>query len=233
MKVDIQSTKMNRVFGKKKAAAPAPSLGDASAGLGGRIGAMDRKILDLENEMKVYKDKIKKARTPAAKKTLQKRAMEVLKRKRMYEQQRDMAAGQQFNIDQAQFGMESAKATVQTVAAMKQANQEMKTVMKRDLNIDAVEDIADDMAELLDDFNEINEALGSNYATPELDEADLDAELDMLADELEAEELEADATPSYLQGPLPTQPTDVPGEKLPGEEEALDEFGLPAAPTRT
>ena len=91
---------MNRVFGKKKAAAPAPTLGDASAGLGGRIDAIDNKIGDLEKQLKDYKDKIKKDRTPAAKKTLQKRAMEVLKRKRMYEQQRDMAAGQQFNVDQ-------------------------------------------------------------------------------------------------------------------------------------
>jgi len=222
--------RMNRVFGKKKAAAPAPTLGDASAGLGGRIGAMDQKILDLEKELKVYKDKIKKASTPAAKKQLQKRAMEVLKRKRMYEGQRDMAAGQQFNIDQTQFSMESAKATVQTVSAMKQANTEMKRVMKKDLNINDVEDIADDMADLMEDFNEINEALGNNYSTPELDEADLDAELEMLGDELEDElELE-DATPSYLQGPLPSQPTDTPGSKLPGEEEAVDEFGLPSAP---
>jgi charged multivesicular body protein 5 len=222
---------MNRVFGKKKVAAPAPTLGDASAGLGGRIDAMDNKITGLDNELKEYKDKIKKARTPAAKKMLQKRAMEVLKRKRMYEQQRDMAAGQQFNVDQAQFGIESAKATVQTVGAMKQANAEFKRTLQKDLNIDAVEDIADDMAEMLEDFNYINEALGNTYMTPDLDEADLDAELDMLEDELEEEALQADATPSYLQ-PLPTHPTDVPGNKLPSGE-VVDEYGLPAAPTRT
>jgi charged multivesicular body protein 5 len=156
---------------------------------------------------------------------LQKRAMEVLKRKRMYEQQRDMAAGQQFNVDQAQFGIESAKATVQTVAAMKQANADMKRTMKNDLNIGAVEDIADDMAGMLEDFNYINEALGNTYMTPDLDEADLDAELDMLEDELEEEAMEA--TPSYLQ-PLPAQPT----EKLPSGE-LVDEYGLPAAPTRS
>lgn len=127
--------------------------------------------------------------------------------------------------------MESAQATVQTVAAMKQANTQMKKTLKKDLNIDAVEDIADDMAEMLEDFNEINEALGNNYATPDLDEADLDAELDMLGDELEEELGLEDSVPSYLQGPLPTQPTDVPGSKLPGQEEAVDEFGLPAAPT--
>lgn len=142
---------MKRVFGKKKAEAPAPSLDQASAGIGGRIDGMDKKIEDLESELRVYKDKIKKTKSPAAKKQLQKRALEILKRKRMYEQQRDMAAAQQFNIDQTAFSLESSKATVETVAAMKAANKELKTVMKKDLDINAVDDLADDMAELMDD----------------------------------------------------------------------------------
>jgi len=143
---------MKRVFGKKKAEGPpAPSLDQASAGIGSRIESMDAKIASLEAELRVYKDKIKKTRSPAAKKQLQKRALEILKRKRMYEQQRDVAAGQQFNIDQTAFSLESSKATVETVAAMKQANRELKTVMKRDLDIDAVDDLADDMAELMED----------------------------------------------------------------------------------
>jgi charged multivesicular body protein 5 len=216
---------MNRVFGKKKAAAPAPSLDNASSGIGGRIGTMDVKIGDLEKELKVYKDKIKKAKTPAAKKQLQKRAMEVLKRKKMYEQQRDAASGQQFNIDQASFGLESAKASIETVAAMKAANKELKTTMKQHLNIDDIEDGMDDMAELFEDFNEINEALGRNFATPDdLDEADLDAELEMLGDELEDEMEDTEAMPSYL---LPAQPNATPGGKEPAQ---VDEFGLPSAP---
>lgn len=80
--------------------------------------------------------------------------------------------------------------------------------------------------------NEINEALGANYATPDdLDEADLDAELEMLGDELEeelAEEAEADATPSYLLPATPNMP--APGETQPAN--AVDEFGLPSAPIK-
>jgi hypothetical protein len=69
--------------------------------------------------------------------------------------------------------------------------------------------------------NEINEALGQNFATPDdIDEADLDAELDMLGDELEEIESE-EAVPSYL---MPAQPSITPGMK---EE---DEYGLPSAP---
>ena len=61
----------------------------------------------------------------------------------MYEQQRDTVAGQQFNIDQASFGIESAKANIETVAAMKAANTALQKSMKNDVNIDGVEDIAE------------------------------------------------------------------------------------------
>jgi len=218
---------MNRVFGKKKKAGPpAPGLGETSNGLGGRVDQMDKKIAGLENELRVYKDKIKKAKSPAAKQAVQKRAMEVLKRKKMYENQRDMVAGQQFNIDQASFGIESAQANVQTIAAMKGAHHELKKTMKNDLNIDDVEDLADDMADMMEDFNEINEALGRNFSTPDdIDEADLDAELELLEDELFEEEVgeTADATPSYLQA---SELPDTPTTELPN----ATQYGLPALP---
>lgn len=63
-----------------------------------------------------------------------------------------------------------------------------------------------------------------NYATPDIDEADLDAELEMLGDELEEIE-EEEATPSYL---MPATPNIAPGEKE--DENKVDEFGLPSAP---
>lgn len=75
--------------------------------------------------------------------------------------------------------------------------------------------------------NEINEALGRNFATPEdLDEADLDAELEMLGEELEDEALEDEvATPSYL---MPATPNETPGRKE--DADKLDQYGLPSEP---
>ncbi len=204
---------MKRVFGKKKAAGPPPpSLDEASGAVGKRADNIESKISSLDKELNGYKQKLKTTKNPAAKRNIQKRAMEVLKRKRMYENQRDMLLGQQFNMDQAAFGIESAKATIDSVAAMKAANVEMKKALKKDLNIDEVDDLADDLAELMEDMNEMNEALGRNFATPEdITEADLEAELDMLEDELEEEDLIGDATPSYLQDDaLPVNPTGVP-----------------------
>ena len=51
---------MNRIFGKKKVAGPAPSLDDAAKGIGGRVDAMETKIESLDKELRLYKDKIKK-----------------------------------------------------------------------------------------------------------------------------------------------------------------------------
>jgi len=211
---------MKRVFGKKKQtnAKPAPTLGEASENLGKRSTHLDNKIAALEKDLNGYKKKLQTA-NPSAKRGLQKRAMDILKRKRMYENQRDMLLGQQFNMDQASFGIESAKATVDSVAAMKAANVELKAALKNDLNIDDVDDLADDMEELMYEMNEINESLGKNFATPDdITEDDLEAELDMLGDDLE-EEIGED-TPSYLQESLPANPTGVPQHKD-GAEAAL------------
>ena len=121
---------------------------------------------------------------------------------------------------------------MQTVAALKASNAQLKQTLKQDLDVDAVEDLTDDMADLMEDFNEINDALGRNFATPDdLDEADLDAELELLEDELEDEaDVLADdtATPSYLQASnLPA----VPGSALPSAP--ADDHALPAMPNRT
>jgi len=213
-------SEMKRVFGKKKAPGPPPpTLGQASASLGKRTDGIDIKIAALEKDLNGYKKKLKTA-NPSAKRTLQKRAMDVLKRKRMYEQQRDTLLGQQFNMDQQSFGIESAKATVESVAAMKAANVELKAALKKDLNIDEVDDLADDMDDLMYEMNEINDALGRNFATPDdITEDDLEAELDMLGDELEEEE--GEELPSYLQETLPANPTGTPQEKQESHEAAM------------
>jgi len=98
----------------------------------------------------------------------------------------------------------------------------LKKTIRQNLNVDEIDDIADDMAELMHDFEEMNEILGRSFATPEyIDESELDAEVDMLDDELEGEIIEEDAVPSYLQpSALPSIPTTAPGGKVPSNANA-------------
>ena len=76
----------------------------------------------------------------------------------------------------------------------------MKKTIRQDLNVDEIVDIADGMAELMCDFNEMNEALVWFFCNARAHRrSELEAELDMLDDELEGEIIEEDAVPSYLQ----------------------------------
>merc|ERR1712012_635398 len=177
------TTQMNRVFGKKKAPGhtPAPGLDQVSGHMNTRLGELETKIGKIDTEIRSYHEKVRTRKSPAVKKNLKKRALDVLKRKRVYETQRDNLAAQQFNIDQAALCLESAKASVDMVAAMKAVNAELKKTVQKDLDINGTEDLTDDMAEMMEEFNVINEALGWSFSTlEEIDETDLEAELDLL-----------------------------------------------------
>ncbi|CAM9838031.1 unnamed protein product, partial [Ascophyllum nodosum] len=141
-------------------------------------------IKALDQELIKYRNILKKAKGSTAA-NIKRRAMETLKRKKMYEQQRDQMAGQQFNIEQTSFAIESVKDTSTTVAAMKDASKTLRADIKK-IDIDKVEDMTDDMADMMEDMNEINDIMGRSYNTAdELDEDDLDAELACLDDELD------------------------------------------------
>eukprot|EP00164_Ancoracysta_twista_P000776 GFYU01001020.1.p1 GENE.GFYU01001020.1~~GFYU01001020.1.p1 ORF type:complete len:220 (-),score=77.53 GFYU01001020.1:159-818(-) len=196
---------MRRLFGTKKEATPGPSLADATGKVDGRVNDLDGKIKKLDGELMQYRDQMKKMRPGPAQNGVKQRALRVLKQKKMYEQQRDQLMQQSFNMGQAQFVTESLKDTVTTVEAMKTANSELKKAYK-DINLDTIDDLQDDMADMMDMHNEVQEALSRTYGLPEeFDEADLEDELAALEDEMANEALfaEEDGAPSYLADTTP------------------------------
>jgi len=238
---------MHRIFGKSKPKEQAPSLDDASASVEKRGSEVDGKIKALDEELLRYKGQLAKMRSGPAKNQVQQRALRVLKQKRMYEKQRDVLYNQSFNVDQTRFAIQNVKDTVTTVNAMKAASTQLKTEMKQ-LNLDQIEDLHDDMSDLLEDAEEVNEIMGRAYGVPEeLDEADLMDELGALEDELAQEESEE--LPSYLVNAASASKTAVTASSEAETVEAssaasasssepqadqvqLDEFGLPVAPAR-
>ncbi|KAF3821321.1 hypothetical protein GH733_011474 [Mirounga leonina] len=173
---------MNRFFGKAKPKAPPPSLTDCIGTVDSRAESIDKKISRLDAELVKYKDQIKKMREGPAKNMVKQKALRVLKQKRMYEQQRDNLAQQSFNMEQANYTIQSLKDTKTT-------------------------DLQDQLEDMMEDASEIQEALSRSYGTPELDEDDLEAELDALGDELLADE-----DSSYLDeaASVPAIPEGVP-----------------------
>jgi Snf7 len=73
-----------------------------------------------------------------------------MKQKKLYETQRDQLYGQQFNVEQTSFALDSMKDSVQTVAALKTAGKELKATMKdNNLNISGIEKLQDQMTDMM------------------------------------------------------------------------------------
>ena len=173
---------MDRLFGKPKEKAPRPTLQDASATMEARGERQDDRIMKLDKELARYTQQLKTMKPGPAKQQVQKRAMAILKQKKMYENQREQTRNQQFNMDQVMFAQESLAETANTVSAMKDANKALKKQFKA-ININQVEDMQDDMADLLEQAEEIQSAMGRSYNTDDIDEADLEAELAAMEDD--------------------------------------------------
>ncbi|KAK9830504.1 hypothetical protein WJX72_012115 [[Myrmecia] bisecta] len=224
---------MKRIFGTRKPQTPAPTLEDAGAKMTSRGDTLDDKIRKLDEQLVKHREQIKKCRPGPAQEAAKRRALGVLKQKRLYEGQRDQLYAQQFNMEQTSFALESMKDSVQTVQAMKAAGKELKQTFKsKELNIDSIEKMHDEMADLMDMHQEIQDVLGQSFGIPDdIDEEELMGELDALEDELANED--ASAVPSYMQDvDLPEAPTALPAVPA-GPMEANDEFGLPPVPQRT
>lgn len=211
---------MNRLFGKSKPVAPGPSLTDIGAQLDKRAESFDTKIKMMDAELFKYREQMKKMRDGPAKNSVQQKALRVLRQKKQYEQQRENLLQQSFNLDQANFTTQMLAETKGTVDAMKAGVNQMKKEYKN-LNIDEIEDIQDDLQDMMADANEVQEALGRSYGVPDVDEAELEAELEALGDELQKESdtsfLDEVATPSTVPTFEPT-PATVP--KMPAREPA-------------
>ncbi|KYQ89802.1 SNF7 family protein [Tieghemostelium lacteum] len=208
---------MKRFFGVSKNV-PGPTLEEAGKRLDGRMAELDDKINKLNQELMAYDKQMKSMRPGPAQNSIKQKAIRVLQTKKMYEKQRDQLSQQSFNVDQTRFVTESMKDTITTVSAMKQGAKEMKTQLKQ-INIDDVDDLQDQMQDLLDYNTEIQDSLSRAYMTPDtLDDSELEAELMSMGEEMELEM----STPSYLLAPsVPT------GD--PQMQQHVDEYGLPQA----
>lgn len=185
---------MNRIFGSGKAK-PKPNLGDAINSTDARIGSIEVKIKKLDGELAVFKGQMAKMKNGPGKQAVTQRAMRVLQQKKMYEGQLAQLMQQTFNMEQAQMTTENLKNTMATVDAMQIANKEMKKQYKN-IDIDKIENIHYDMEDLIEQSNDIQEALGRTYGVPnEVDELDLEAELEALGEDFGEEE----EMPSYLK----------------------------------
>ncbi|KAJ9264282.1 hypothetical protein DTO195F2_2442 [Paecilomyces variotii] len=190
---------MNRLFGTKSAA-PKPTLDGAIANVDNRIASIDVKLAALNAELSTYQARLAKMRDGPGKNALRQKALKVLQRRKQYEAQRDQLSQQSWNMEQAGMMQDNLKNTMTTVDAMKTTTKTLKKQYGK-IDIDQIERMQDEMADLMEIGNEIQESISRSYDVPEdVDEAELDAELEALGEENMFEtSLGEDAVPSFLQ----------------------------------
>ncbi|KAI0406351.1 putative SNF7 family protein [Xylaria palmicola] len=196
---------MNRLFGSAPKA-PKPTLDSAISGIDTRIASVDVKIASINAELQTYQGKLAKMREGPGKSALKQKALKALQRRRQYEGQRDQLQGQVWNMEQAQAMRDNLAGVMTTVDAMKTTQKELRKQYGK-VDLDRLERMQDEMADLLDAGNEIQETLGRGYEVPDdVDEAELDAELEMLGAEMESEAagaLDAGGVPDFMRDEVP------------------------------
>lgn len=192
---------MNRLFGTKNQA-PKPTLDSAISNVDNRVSSIDVKLAALNSELSTYQARLAKMRDGPGKTALKQKALKVLQRRKQYEAQRDQLSQQSWNMEQANMMQDNLKNVMTTVDAMKTTTKTLKKQYGK-IDIDKIERMQDEMADLMDIGNEINESISRAYDIPEdVDEAELDAELEALGEESLFENPmmgDAEAMPSFLQ----------------------------------
>merc|ERR1740116_247796 len=170
---------MFRLFGAAKEEpkpAEKPTLTDATEKIDKQVENLEAKIVKADEEIK----KLVAENKPTSKQ----RALQAMKRKKMYEQQRDQLMGTQFNIENLQFQQEQAEITVTAVEAMK-AGKDMLAAKAGEMNMDSVDKLTDELADLQAEMQDINEALAGPglLGGAAADEDELEAELAAVQEE--------------------------------------------------
>lgn len=182
------------------------------------------KLRAVENELAGYQQKMSKMREGPGKQAIKAKALKVLQRRKMYESQKDQLQQQSWNMEQAGMMQDNLKNVMTTVDAMKTTNKALKQQYGK-INIDKIERMQDEMADLMDVGNEINESISRAYDVPEdVDEAELDAELEAMGEDMMFEEQQGVGNgPGFLTDEVSAVPTFI--DEPPGQNQVKEAAG--------
>lgn len=201
-----------KMFGGGKGQDKQPTTGEAIQNL--------RETEEMLMKKQDFLEKKIEAETSMARKnakTNKRAALQALKRKKRYDKQLQQIDGTLSTIEMQREALEGANTNTAVLTTMKSAADALKTAHKN-MDVDEVHDMMDDIAEQQDVAKEIADAISNPVAFgQEFDEDDLEAELDALGDELELEEQEELDKQLLDVGPavgLPDVPVAEPASKI-------------------
>lgn len=174
-----------------------PTLEETGEKLDKTVEGIEKNIERYNKELTVIKKKIeeekkKKTPNPQVINSLRKKAEIIIKRKKVYETNKENTLGIQFNIDQVKFANDSLKTQIDTCKVLAVSSKELKKNIKK-ININKIEKLQDDIFDYIEESKEITEILGNSYEIPVyMDENEIDTELALVEDSILDEELVAE-----------------------------------------
>lgn len=207
------------LFGEEEPKPAEPTLEEASDKINNQINNLDAKIERCTEEARKYV--AKSSSDPAAKK----KALEILKRKKTYETQREQLVSTQFNLETLADQQQHADITAMTVAAMEGATMKMKAAHAH-INVSKVEDLTDNLAECNHEMQEVNKLLGRSQLAgiSAGEEMELSEEYAMIEEEMVAETLAGLVTPPPLVKEARVTPGMASQSSVPQRADALPAF---------
>ncbi|GBE61288.1 snf7 family protein [Babesia ovata] len=159
---------------------PAASLQETSQGISTKIASIDEKINACNAELASIKSGLASCKNPAAVAAAKRKALQVLQRRRVYENQREQLCGVQLSVDQSEHIASQLQTAVEVRNALSSSVKATRKQLKL-VKVDQLERLQDEMEDLADYADDVNEILSRSYAIPDdVDENELELEFSML-----------------------------------------------------
>lgn len=185
---------MNRIFGYGKNRKTSEqilresnqAMTQAQQSLQTRISKLDTEISQLNMQLANIQKRLSTIKSPQGQKSLRSQALKLLNKRKKLEQMRDSLDNQEWSMTQAQMMTDTLQNTMISVNALKQHNSILKQQYGK-IDIDKLEDMKDEMVDLIEKGEELQNALNLNMTgnsmEDDINEDELDAELNALAEE--------------------------------------------------
>lgn len=147
--------------------------------LSNKMNETNLKVQAIDKELKAQLQLYRSARNPTQKAQAKKKAVQLLKKKKMYEQHYNNLSNTQMTVDSANVDCQIMRDNINIMQVMKDTVQLQKDTLHSMGGIDSMYDVMDDMQEIREEQQELNEEFQRNYDVDVGDE-ELDAELDDL-----------------------------------------------------
>ncbi len=145
---------------------------------------IDSQIAQCDTELRKISQQMKEHPEGFSKHLLQRKAKNILVRKKRYEQQAEELREKAFNMDSLASSVNAAEDMKVIAGVMKSGTKELKKQLKK-VDLDKVEDFQEELKDLIDMTEDVQAALSKNYDVPtDIDDDELNAQLEILGDEI-------------------------------------------------